>query len=231
METKTFPGQNLPGKELFRTVIGSHMWGMDTPDSDHDIMIVYQYPTLRILEGWRIPETMPFRKHENDLGEWEFQFMEIGHLVDLLIKGNCNAIWAVMSPHVITRSVEYDKLRDIVSKNLAASTYWSVRGMAISQLADITKRKGSVSEEKALRSAFRTLQFGINLLDGKGVAFEPAPPTTNRDEIDALLDMIDAAYTRTKLPKSTNALIFREYLGVVRTLDSVRANASVAGSR
>lgn len=58
-------------KPLFVTNVGSHMWGMSTPDSDLDLMLVYQEDTRHILEGRGIEKTRPDRS-----------FMENGVLVD-----------------------------------------------------------------------------------------------------------------------------------------------------
>lgn len=93
------------GRILFITEVGSRMWGMEEFASDYDWVHIYQVPTRSILEGRKIPVTRPQKHYTDDHGRLiDASFMEIGHLVQLLISGNINAIWAVTSPLVIADS-------------------------------------------------------------------------------------------------------------------------------
>ncbi|OPY50046.1 MAG: hypothetical protein A4E49_02894 [Methanosaeta sp. PtaU1.Bin112] len=72
--------------------------GMNTLESDIDLVIIYIAPTLSLLRGERILPTVRQRiaAHRGEI--YDTLGWEIGHLINQLIKGNVNAIWYAMSP-------------------------------------------------------------------------------------------------------------------------------------
>ena len=68
----------IEGQTLFVTEVGSRMWGMATPESDYDHVVVYQVPTRRILEGHRVPETRPTRQYVDEAGRALVQAGRVG---------------------------------------------------------------------------------------------------------------------------------------------------------
>lgn len=202
---------------LFMTVVGSHMWGMERPDSDIDRFYCYQEPTRKILMGYRINETLPSKKEVENTGIGELPIetssMEIGHLVGLLIKGNVNALWNVTSPRSIYDSYGYlEELKKITLDNLSAESYMSIHGMAISQRLDIIKRPRRISPEKAKKSCMRVLQFGITLLrDGK-VEYKPVTEVPTEKELEDAFRLLEICHEETSLPTDVNTEPFREWL-------------------
>lgn len=197
---------------LFETEVGSFMWGMGRKESDRDIMQVYARPTRDILSGKAVDRNKPSQKFIDDRGlEWEYQYIEIGHLVNLLIKGNCNAIWVVTSPIVITDALSLRVLRDITLDNLSKATYASISGMAISSFKDHTKRP-QMFPNKAYKQALRTLTFGINLLEKGKVIFTPITKEVTKEDIEEAFARIENAYARSKLPEVPKEEEFRDFL-------------------
>jgi hypothetical protein len=78
--------------------------------------------------------------------ELDETWLEVGHLVDQLIKENANAIWFIMSPLVVKGHPALRELQVMVRSNLSRATYPSLRGIATSQAGEILKRPLSSQE-------------------------------------------------------------------------------------
>ena len=195
---------------LFVTIVGSHVWNMNTPESDTDYMIVFQQPTYDILSGRALEMNRPQKKYV-DTENRDLQYMEIGHLVNLLIKGNVNAIWAVTTPIITQDSPVLRDLRDITIKNLSRMSYASIRGMAISQYNDNEKRP-KMPSNKAYKTCLRTLNFGVTLFDTGKIVFAPVTHVVGQTEILERFDDLSDAYERTTLPERPNEQEFRNFL-------------------
>lgn len=206
--------------QLWSVIHGSHMWGMQHSESDVDVATIYQVPTKTILSGRPYDRTRPQTKREQKVGEdlikIEDTFWEIGHLVSYLLKGNCNAIWMTNSCQILSSCDVHEELRTIVKNNLAKNVYHSIKGMAASQISDATKRNLGM---KGLRSAWRTLNFGINVLDGRGILFEPAPEIVIESDCTHMLVCLKDALEGSNLPEIPETLSFYDYLYKIRLLN------------
>ena len=121
-------------KTLFISCVGSHMWGMQSQESDIDLVMIYIAPTRAILRGERISPTVRQQITARGGEIYDTLGWEIGHLINQLIKGNVNAIWYVTSPLVIKPSSIQEELSALVQANLCRQTYHSIKGMAESQI-------------------------------------------------------------------------------------------------
>ena len=206
--------------QLWSVIHGSHMWGMQNAESDFDVVTIYQIPTKTILSDRPYDRTRPQTKREQKVGEdliiIEDTFWEVGHLVSYLLKGNCNAIWMTNSCQILSSCDVHEELRTIVKDNLAKNVYGSVHGMATSQIADATKRNLGM---KGLRSAWRTLNFGINVLEGRGILFESAPDMVTEYECRLMMICLKDAFESSNLPDKPNAMLFYDYLYKVRLMN------------
>ena len=206
--------------QLWSVIHGSHMWGMQHSESDFDVATIYQVPTKTILSGRPYDRTRPQTKREQKVGEdlikIEDTFWEVGHLVSYLLKGNCNAIWMTNSGQILSSCEVHEELRAIVKNNLAKNVYHSIKGMATSQISDATKRNLGM---KGLRSAWRTLNFGINVLDGHGIMFEPAPEIVTELECNHMIICLKDALEGSNLPEIPETLPFYDYLYKIRLMN------------
>jgi predicted nucleotidyltransferase len=198
-------------RTLFETEVGSIMWGMQTPESDRDVMQVYAQPAREILSGMATTRNKPQRKFKQYSWEWDYQHFEIGHLVNLLIKGNVNAIWAVTSPIVLLESEVLRDLRTITRDNLSKATYASIHGMAISNYHDNLKRP-NMAKNKAYKQALRTMTFGINLLERGEIKYTPILKDVTVDDLKVACKELDASYDNSKLPETPKEQPFRDFL-------------------
>ena len=202
---------------LFITNVGSHMWSMQTPISDLDLMVVYQESTRDILEGRLIHKTKPDKTFERDGVLIDQKEQEIGHLVNKLIDGNVNAIWTVCTPLVIKNHPHLNELRRITEENFSKASYASIKGMAISQFKDHIKRAGVMPEGKALKTTWRTCEFGQWLLLSNKIRFKPAPlEEVTVSDVEWILDGLEHAYKNSPLPERPDEKPFRDFLFNVR---------------
>lgn len=205
------------GRNLFVTEVGSRMWGMATPESDYDHVVVYQVPTRRILEGHRVPETRPTRQYVDEAGrEMDVSYKEIGHLINQLIKGNVNNLWTVTSPVVVEPSPVLDALASLARKTVSRASYPSIMGMAQSQYADSVKRATVRDPHKSLATAFRTAMFGITLLETGRIEYRPVSWTVEDREVQAAFQDLVAARNATNLPDAPDEAAFRALLSDLR---------------
>ncbi|MFZ2535362.1 hypothetical protein, partial [Methanothrix sp.] len=138
--------------------------------------------------------------------------------IDLLIKGNVNAIWYATSPLVIMPSALQEELSAIVQANLCRESYHSIKGMAESQIksetgqlklsgAGLVKRPG-----KGYRTALRTINFGIKLLREARISYEPVMHDPALEELKEGMNQLDEAYRQSMLPDLPDKDQFRDFL-------------------
>ena len=205
-------------KILYISCVGSHMWGMESKESDIDLVMIYIVPTKRILRGEKFPATIRQEMAARGGGIYDTLGWEIGHLIDLLIKGNVNAIWYATSPLVIMPSALQEELSAIVQANLCRESYHSIKGMAESQInsetgqlklsgAGLVKRPG-----KGYRTALRTINFGIKLLREARISYEPVMHDPALEELKEGMNQLDEAYRQSMLPDLPDKDQFRDFL-------------------
>ena len=205
---------------LFITEVGSYMWGMENETSDHDFFNCYSESTKKILRGEYIAVTKPNTKlvakdtFYPGKCEYDEQSMEIEHLINLLVKGNINAMWAVMSPIVFNDNYGVlEKLRRIVDENPSSSIINSIGGMAFSQQKDAVKRAETRDPQKSLKTAYRTYSFGIEYLKSGDCCFKfDIPDVVDSDMLNVKKIELVSEFNRTKLPSVVNQEPFREFL-------------------
>ena len=202
---------------LFITEVGSRMWGMENFASDYDLFHVFQQPSSEYLRSSTFEKTHAAKTYMQDGKEIDAQYWEIGHLIHQLKKGNVNAIWGVCSGVVWKSSNELKTLRDIVIANISKESYHSIRGMAMSQLSDATKRAAVRDPAKNLWTCARTLNFGCKLLGGDGVVFEkPEYYTVNEQRCITEFANLDTSFAESKLPDHVDPKPLEDFLWNIR---------------
>jgi predicted nucleotidyltransferase len=173
------------------TEVGSGMWGMRELSSDHDIVVIYSDNMADFMAGRGYAPNMPC-KHGIRVKcnggcvqgeEYDFSYMEVGHLINLLKKGNINAIWATLSPIVITTSDLHKEISAYVGEHPTKAIIPSLDGMVMSQLSDAVKRAKVKDRKKNIMTAMRTVQFGLNLVRSKQYIFTPVTISCNEEDV------------------------------------------------
>ncbi len=144
-------------KPLFLCVTGSHMWGLNEPDSDLDIRGIYQKPTEIVLSLHKGADTIEacnvLRK------DIDIQLYEVEKALNMLQSFNGNIVEMLLSPTVFyqTLDVDWQKLaKPFLTKRLAH--YY--KGYYFSQRRRAAVNRGS----KALVYTYREIYQGIYLM-------------------------------------------------------------------
>jgi hypothetical protein len=200
---------------------------MDTPKSDIDCAIMFIESSQDILRGTADRSSKDFQKVEDPreykavLGKkFDLSVHEAGKVVNMLVKGNVNFVWFVLSPKTYLSTLEFEDLKKLVEGNLSKNIYHSINGMAVSSIKKYFKGKDITKDEKLQKRAkivLRTLRFGISLIRDGLIRFAPAPagPVT-LDEIKETMDVLGHAYECSKLPDTVDEKPFRDWLLKVR---------------
>lgn len=225
---------------LFRTIVGSHMWGQHHSESDIDKFEIYIFDSRSFLLGNRHDGGHHSEVEKKGI-KIEKDTYEIGHVVRQLLKGNINFLWGVMSPKfdLVTTNSTWGvwDLRRMTRENLSKATTHSIRGFAIHNLKHwfglildkivsinghvhyivIKKKEPRLIPEnkkywKILNTCARTLGFGIKLLNEGVLDFENPQEAIRTGEIILLLHELETAYNESKLPEKPDPKPFEEYL-------------------
>jgi len=214
-------------KDLWTTEHGSSMWGMfKSGISDHDYSTCRVVPTKNILAGYRIPETWAQTHFLKDGVDCDCSYVEIGQLINQLLRGNINYLWHVTSSIVIEDNTSnyglLRKLRQIVLNNPSKKYYYAIKGMAGSQKLDETKRP-RLAGGKGYRTAARTALFGVDLLTKWEFNFKPCETIVNLDvselDVNKCLDALDQAFEDSPFPLEIDEKPFRDYLYKIRKME------------
>ena len=199
-------------QQLFKTIIGSHLWKMDRPDSDIDEFIAYIVPTKDILSGI-LRQNSHFTSGDRDVSRHE-----IGVVIEQLLKGNINFITGVMSNLIVfNKNHHLNDLRYITMTNVSKNCYNSIRGLSIANHKKFI-HSGILTGaklQKKLDLVMRTINLGITLMDTGKIRFEPVYDTTEED-VQAGLTALDISYSDSKLPARPDEKPFRDYLFELR---------------
>ena len=222
---------------LFRTIVGSKMWGQHHSESDTDKFECYIFDSRSFLLGDRHDRCV---RTEGD--NEETQSCEIGHIIQELKKGNVNFLWGVMSPKfdLVTTNIDptFFDLRRVVLNNLSKATTHSIRGFVIHNLKHwfgiivepvhsieefnkayiiVKKKEPKLTEDdkkywKILNTCARTLDFGIKLLEYGVLDFENPRGARTISGIISLLNKLEDAYKESALPDKPDPKPFEEFL-------------------
>ena len=160
-------------KIILKAIVGSRAYGLDTPESDTDVMGIFVVPTKQILGIYGITETIV--RHNPDE-----TFHEVGKFVHLALKGNPTILELLFADQYLTLTEEGKLLianRKSFLSNVIFKTY---AGYALSQAHRLKKRGDDfVRYSKHARHCFRLLQQGRELLETGELHLK----VKNRDEL------------------------------------------------
>lgn len=235
---------------LFRTIVGSNMWGQEHEGSDTDKFECYIFDSRSFLIGNR-HDGGHHHEVENEGIKIETDTYEIGHVIRQLMKGNVNFLWGVMSRKwdLVATNIDptFFDLQKIVAENLSKATTHSIRGFAIHNLKHwfgiilekltsinghvhyiITKKKEPrlIPENrkyyKIINTCARTLGFGIRLLKEGVLDFENPVGASTIGRLIYLLNELEDEYRESKLPEKPDPQHFEQFLLYTRLNDLKR---------
>lgn len=222
---------------LWTVNVGSHMWKMETNESDRDLTSVFLMSGDKFLIGTN--SNCHFTQDKKT--KIDHQRYEIGKVIQQIKKMNVNYVWTIMSPIILCQHRNWlQQLRQIVMENPSKQIYYSIQGMARNNIKrfltdqpvimdkydkdnecyqeTITFEKPKLSHKKykkKLNTIGRTIQFGINyLLYGKFIYEKTNIKTKN--ELDELMIRLQQAFDQSSYPKHPNPKPFDNYLKKIR---------------
>jgi len=198
-----------------RTNVGSHMWGMNRPDSDVDIFEIYVAETRDVLLG-HVPKSYCVKVEGKNEDKAQH---ELGKVVNMLLAGNVNFVWGVSSPVIIYDTETFRTLRELWWQHKSKNLYHSVRGLALHNL----KKLGATGmTEKKARTILRTIEMARTYLSqGGSVLYYPHTESLPGDyrslEAHVLekLDDLAMCYEGSGLPEKLEpweVVLFEDFL-------------------
>lgn len=210
---------------LWRTIVGSHVWGMNHPGSDTDYFDCYAVDTRALLRGEVHGGEVPGHGahfHAGGPGGEDVQNHEVGKWVVECLKSNFNYIVGVFSPLVVSDPFGLlggpDGFRSICNVGRAKNIYPSLNGMVRHNLALYRKHGLDGSNwDKKLAACLRALQFGIRWMNREPVRFLPPWGAVSETAVLDALDVFKATTDHSTLPeRPINEDAYRDFLYRVR---------------
>lgn len=186
-------------KTLWVMNVGSHLWGMNRPDSDLDLFECYVAPTRDILSG----RTAPGGAHFSQKDGIDLQSHEVGKWVDMLLKMNLNYLIGLFSPLIYQEDNPRKRmeLRHIIENGLSQQAYYPIRGMVQQNFRKYVE-SGADTSERRLNKIARVAAFGVLLLTERRLVFNAYSGSTVED-IRRFLELLDVAKRQSPLPEFT----------------------------
>jgi len=200
---------------LWKTVVGSHMWDMQRPDSDLDLFVCFVVPTEDILSG-RVKFGTATFVTENNV---DTQTHEIGKVIDMLLKGNINYMHYVLSPKIIVTSKWHEELKEILVANMAKNIYHSTKGCIHGVMHRYIMGKQELTDKevhKKFNQVYRLYMFAEDWLLNKRVSFRKVNEKFSYDKYEEVIKKLDEAYEKSELPETPPEEPFRDLLLRVR---------------
>jgi len=180
---------------LFSTLTGSHVWNMQHGNSDKDLFVCYAAPSTDFLIG-----KTHNKGHHSTSESVDRTSMEIGKVVNQVLKGNVNYLVYVLSPVIEFTTPQHKILVNLTYMNLSRKCYGSIRGFAYGEFKNKVGINNEKDTQKVRRSIMRTINFGITLLGYGVVEFTPVLHDVEIKEIENGFKNLDHAYEHTVLP-------------------------------
>ena len=194
---------------LWNSIVGSHLWDMNTEGSDTDRFIAFAYPTEVLLKGYN-PKMSFFIQS----GNTDYAWHEIGVIIAQLIKCNMNFVIGTVSNLADTTGAYHKELQEYVLNHPCKGIYHSIKGMAMHNWKKYIV-SGIDTSERRCNKILRVLQFGITLLNTGRYEFKSFSGGDKQLISDKLFEL-DEAYEKSKLPERMDEKYLRDFLYRVR---------------
>lgn len=214
---------------IYRCVVGSRAFGLDSPDSDTDLRGIYLPPADRLFSLDGVPEQIERKESEEC-------YWELSKFLKLALKANPNILECLYTPLVLFATPLAGELRSIRSAFLSKLLYQTYNGYVLSQFKklDADQRLRGAYRWKHAMHLIRLLLSGITALRE---GYVPVRVEAHRErllaikagalpfaEVDAwrlaLHEEFDDAFRTTRLPDrpdvpAVDAFLIRARRGTV----------------
>lgn len=194
-------------KILFKTIVGSHLWGMQHEGSDTDYFVCYVTDTKNLLLNNSKEMKSSFNSDTDK--NIDISKHEIGGLIAGLESGNWNYLVGLFGI-VVESSPEHKWLKKYIKNNPIKIYYNAVRGMAIQNYKKYIENDKDSSPER-IQKITRSIEFMIRYLDTGKINFKPSKGKTKEDLLKEL-DALDKAYLASTLPAKLGKKPLEDFL-------------------
>lgn len=196
---------------LRKSMVGSHAWSMNRPDSDEDFFYVYAAPIEDLLMQNNVASKHTVSSTVDET------YHEVGHVVKQLTKMNPNFLIGMLTPKVVDQIVHMETLENIVRCSFSKQIYKPVRSMVNGNYKKYIE-SGLDDSPKRRSQIVRHLQFGIEVLSGEQPSFSKLDiDDCDEDTILVGMKLLDEAYENSTLPETTDEVRFEQWLLEYRT--------------
>jgi hypothetical protein len=194
------------GDIIFRTVVGSHLWHNERPESDIDEFICYAMPIEDVLIG-RIGKSYqrPAQIDPADNKEHDLSIHEAGTVVHQLLKGNPNFLIGVLSNMPMysqpgpRNGTWLNGLKiALMDGNISKNCYNAFKGYGVGHYMKYID-SGKDASPRRCNIGVRFFNFGISLLMTGKPDFSPVVEATP-EIVHNRFDMLKTAYESSPLP-------------------------------
>lgn len=144
-------------REILKVVVGSKMWGTDTPVSDTDLKIVVMDPLATILD----PFEHGTKSEQGKEGQNDVTRYELRHFTRLACKGNPSILEVLFSTEVYDSDVIGDELRRIRGAFLDSRAIWRAHNGFINGQREEARRRMGYDRHKKGRPIGKLLSSSI----------------------------------------------------------------------
>ena len=201
---------------LFRTIVGSTLYGMNGPNSDIDYFKVYVDLSDDILLGIADQKSSSYKDSDgNDIASHE-----IGHVINNLLKGNINYIQGVTSPLVHSGANDVYPLNVLTRATISKNCFGSINGLAKGNyekyIIKNTKGRHEGGLQKKINIICRELEVGIHIMDTGKIDFLNHKSFYGVEDIEGLLEDFIISKENSSLPDYPPTFPFHDYLLDIR---------------
>lgn len=156
------PPEGCPGRFLFLTISGAHLYGFPSPDSDIDLRGAHVLPLRQILGLKKPLETFEVMGACVDGVEIDCVTHDVGKYLRLLLKKNGYVLEQIFSPLIAFDGGDLSTLRRLARGAMTRHLVHHYKGFFATQ--EKLALKSSSPTAKAVLYLFRVAMTGIHLL-------------------------------------------------------------------
>lgn len=199
---------------LWKSVWGSHMWGVNREDSDLDKCVVYLNESEKVLLNTFDPTIMNEERHGRRVKSknTDEHWYELSRAIRLLLKGSVSLLYGIMTPVVES---EYNEarieLQNIIVNN-PSKVFYSCFLKYVSDSEKAMKRSQNRENYlKHLRIAVRDMTFAINLFTNNKYEYKHIF-TEDENLKDELLQQLKISYEKSPMSEEFDKKLFENYI-------------------
>ena len=151
-----------PGRSMFITVSGAHLYGFPSQDSDVDLRGAHVLPIESVV-GLRPARETHERSEVVEGLQVDLVSHDIGKYLRLLVAKNGYVLEQILSPLVVVSTPEFARLQELARRSLNRTLYHHYRGFARGRWKTFTAEEPK--RVKTLLYVYRVLLTGTHLLE------------------------------------------------------------------